>query len=206
LAQWALGLGSQASALMFKQITPTSFRENEHEHPKQGRACWATDRGSAENSPRSLKARCAGAESGLCLAGQRVDNAIGEWMAGSVGSAARYQVLMALWASEEKGISHTEIVAAMGVTRATVSGLMAGLERDGLVKSCVDPVDRRKQIARLTQKGEAVMKKQHALNVAKFDVVFASFTLEELASLTELLHRFEKCFANPTEESSVQLP
>ena len=137
---------------------------------------------------------------------QRVDNAIGEWMAGSVGSAARYQVLMALWASEGKGISHTEIVAAMGVTRATVSGLMAGLERDGLVKSCVDPVDRRKQIARLTQKGEAVIKKQHALNVVKFDVVFASFTLEELASLTELLHRFEECFANLTEESSVQLP
>ncbi|MGA7170141.1 MAG: MarR family transcriptional regulator, partial [Candidatus Sulfotelmatobacter sp.] len=76
---------------------------------------------------------------------QRVDNAISEWMSGSVGSAARYQVLMALWASGGKGISHTEIVTAMGVTRATVSGLMAGLERDGLVKSCVDPVDRRKQ-------------------------------------------------------------
>jgi len=137
---------------------------------------------------------------------QRVDNAISEWMSGSVGSAARYQVLMALWASGGKGISHTEIVTAMGVTRATVSGLMAGLERDGLVKSCVDPVDRRKQIARLTQKGEAVIKKLHALNVAKFGAVFASFTLQELANLTELLHRFEQAFANPTEESSVQLP
>ncbi|MFZ0200178.1 MAG: MarR family transcriptional regulator [Candidatus Sulfotelmatobacter sp.] len=136
---------------------------------------------------------------------QRVDNAISEWMSGSVGSAARYQVLMALWASGGKGISHTEIVTAMGVTRATVSGLMAGLERDGLVKSCVDPVDRRKQIARLTQKSEAVIKKLHALNVAKFGAVFASFTLQELANLTELLHRFEQAFANPTEES-VRLP
>jgi DNA-binding MarR family transcriptional regulator len=103
---------------------------------------------------------------------------------------------MGLWASGGKGISHTEIVAAMGVTRATVSGLMAGLERDGLVKSCVDPVDPRKQIARITQKGEAVIKKQHALNVAKFGAVFASFTLQELASLTELLHRFEEAFAS----------
>jgi DNA-binding MarR family transcriptional regulator len=127
---------------------------------------------------------------------QRVDNAISAWMAGSVGSAARYQVLMGLWASGGKGTSHTEIVAAMGVTRATVSGLMAGLERDGLVKSCVDPVDPRKQIARITQKGEAVIKKQHALNVAEFGAVFASFTLQELASLTELLHRFEEAFAS----------
>jgi DNA-binding MarR family transcriptional regulator len=35
----------------------------------------------------------------------------------------------------------------MGVTRATVSGLMAALERDGLVKSYSDEEDRRKFIA-----------------------------------------------------------
>ena len=63
---------------------------------------------------------------------QHVDNAISEWMAGSVGSVARYRNLMALWASEGNGISHKDIVAAMGVTRATVSGLMASTgARDG---------------------------------------------------------------------------
>ncbi len=136
---------------------------------------------------------------------QHVDNAISEWMAGPVGSAARYQILMALWASEGKGISHKYIVASMGVTRATVSGLMSALERDGLVKSRVDALDRRKQIARLTQKGEAIIKKQHSLNVSRFDAVFASFTKEELTILAELLHRLEEAFANPTEGSS-QLP
>jgi DNA-binding MarR family transcriptional regulator len=141
----------------------------------------------------------------LRAAAQHVDNAISEWMAGSVGSAARYQILIALGASEGKGISHTDIVAAMGVTRATVSGLMAGLARDGLVKSCLDSVDRRKQIARLTQKGEALIKKQHSFNVSRFDAVFASFTKEELTILTELLQRLEAAFANPSEESSVRL-
>ena len=48
-----------------------------------------------------------------------------------VGSFARYQILMALWASKGKGITHKDIVAAMGVRRATVSGLMAALEREG---------------------------------------------------------------------------
>jgi len=126
---------------------------------------------------------------------QHVDNAISEWMAGSVGSVARYQILMALWASKGKGIPHKHIVAAMGVTRATVSGLMAALERDGLVKSQVDGEDRRKLIARLTAKGETVIKKQHKLNLVKFRAVFTSFTSEELSSLTALLHRFRKAFA-----------
>ena len=130
---------------------------------------------------------------------QHVDNAINEWMAGSVGSVARYQVLMALWASEGNGIPHKDIVAALGVTRATVSGLMAALERDGLVKSQVAGEDRRKLIARLTVKGEAVIKKQHELNLVKFRAVFSSFTPEELSSLTALLHRFREAFAAPAE-------
>lgn len=130
---------------------------------------------------------------------QHVDNTISEWMAGSVGSVARYQILMALWASKGKGISHKHIVAAMGVTRATVSGLMTALERDGLVESQVDGEDRRKLIARLTAKGEAVIKKQHALNLVKFRAVFTSLTSEELSSLTALLHRFRKAFAAAAE-------
>lgn len=130
---------------------------------------------------------------------QHVDNAISEWMAGSVGSVARYQILMALWANKGKSISHKHIVAAMGVTRATVSGLMAALEREGLVKSQVDGEDRRKLVARLTAKGEAVIKKQHELNLVKFRAVFSSFTSKELSSLTALLHRFREAFASAAE-------
>ena len=125
---------------------------------------------------------------------QHVDNAISEWMAGSVGSVARYQILMALWASEGNGISHKDIVAAMGVTRATVSGVMAALDQDGLVKSQVDGEDRRRLTARLTAKGEAVIKKQHKVNLVRFRAAFASITSEELANLMALLHRFRKVF------------
>jgi len=128
---------------------------------------------------------------------QHVDNVISEWMAGSVGSVARYQILMGLWATKGKSISHKHIVAAMGVTRATVSGLMAALEQDGLVKSQVAGDDRRKLIARLTAKGEALIKRQHELNLVKFHAVFSSFTSEELSSLTALLHRFREAFAAP---------
>jgi DNA-binding MarR family transcriptional regulator len=129
---------------------------------------------------------------------RQIDNTIGEWMAGKVGSVARYQILMALWATKGDGIPHTEIVEAMGVTRATVSGLMAALERDGLVKSSVDGDDRRKLIARLTAKGEAVISKEFESNLARFRVVFASLSSDELTSFTALLHRFREGFTIPS--------
>lgn len=128
---------------------------------------------------------------------QQVDNAVNEWLAGTVGSTARYRILMALWAAKDNGIPHKEIVAGMGVTRATVSGLMTALEREGFVKSHVDRDDRRKQIARLTARGEAAIRKAFEINTARFRAAFASLSPAELASLTALLHRVRENFTAP---------
>jgi DNA-binding MarR family transcriptional regulator len=128
---------------------------------------------------------------------QQVDNALNEWMAGTVGSVARFQILMALWAAKGKGIPHKDIVAAMGVTRATVSGLMTALEREGFVKSYEDRDDRRKLIARLTAKGNAVAKKVFEANLARFRAAFASLSSDELTNLTALMRRFRAGFDTP---------
>ena len=126
---------------------------------------------------------------------QQADNAVSEWMAGTVGSVARYQILMALWATKGDGIPHKDIVEAMGVTRPTVSGLMAALEREGFIKSTVDRDDRRKQVARLTAKGEAVIKKAFEVNLARFRTLFASLSSADLTQLTALLRRVREGFA-----------
>jgi DNA-binding MarR family transcriptional regulator len=126
---------------------------------------------------------------------QQVDNALNEWMADTVGSVARFKILMALLASKGKGIPHKDIVAEMGVTRATVSGLMTALEREGFVKSCADRHDRRQLIARLTAKGDAVIRKALDVNLARFRAVFVPLSSSELTSLTALLHRFRAGFA-----------
>src|ERR1700722_7562468 len=89
----------------------------------------------------------------LRMTAQQMDNAITEWMADTAGTPARFQILALLWASGAGGVPHKEIVKALEVTRATVSGLMAALERDGLVKSSVDRDDRRNLIATPTPKG-----------------------------------------------------
>jgi DNA-binding MarR family transcriptional regulator len=125
---------------------------------------------------------------------QHVDNEISEWLAGTVGSPARFQILTLLWAARGSGIPHKELVAALGVTRATVSGLMAALEREGLVKSSVARDDQRILLATLTAKGQAVSGKAIEANASRIDAAFASLSSAELATFRALLQRVREGF------------
>jgi len=126
---------------------------------------------------------------------QQVDNAVTEWMAGSAATPARFQILMLLWAARGRGVPHKEIVAALGVTRATVSGVMAALERDGLVTSVVASDDRRNLLAGLTQKGEAIVEKAIETIRVRLRTAFTAMSSDELKTLTTLLERVRQGFA-----------
>jgi DNA-binding MarR family transcriptional regulator len=81
-------------------------------------------------------------------------------------SQGRFSVLMLLWnpahrrqladgaACDEGPHSPAELAEAAGVTRATMTGLIDTLERDGLVRREPDPLDRRMMSVRLTAKAE----------------------------------------------------
>ncbi len=77
----------------------------------------------------------------------------------------RFGVLMALWGScnqagdSEAPLSPAELADRTGVTRATITGLVDTLERDGLVTRTPDPDDRRMLAVGLTPKGEKLLKK-----------------------------------------------
>jgi MarR family transcriptional repressor of emrRAB len=125
---------------------------------------------------------------------QQLDNAITEWMAGTAGTPARFQIMALLWASEPSGVPHKEIVKALEVTRATVSGLMTSLERDGLVKSSVDRDDRRNLNATLTSRGRAIVEKAIDSNVTSLRAALATLSADELETLTSLLQRLRQGF------------
>jgi DNA-binding MarR family transcriptional regulator len=127
---------------------------------------------------------------------QQMDNAVTQWMADTAASPARFQILMFLWAAKGRGVPHKEIVAALGVTRATVSGLMAGLERDGLVTSAVASDDRRNLLASLTRKGEAIVLKAIDANAARLRAAFTALSSDELTTLTKLLERVRQGFSD----------
>ena len=136
----------------------------------------------------------------LRMTAQQVDNTITEWMADTAGTPARFQILGLLWASGADGVPHKEIVKALEVTRATVSGLMTSLERDGLVKSTVDRDDRRNLIATLTSRGRAIVEKAIDSNITSLRAALAPLSAKELATLMSLLQRLRQGFIAVRED------
>ncbi len=131
---------------------------------------------------------------------QQMDNTVTEWMAGTAGTPARFQILVLLWASEASGVPHKEIVKALEVTRATVSGLMTSLERDGLVNSTVDRDDRRNLIATLTSRGLAIVEKAINSNATPMRAALAPLSANELKTLRSLLQRLRQGFIAARED------
>jgi DNA-binding MarR family transcriptional regulator len=132
---------------------------------------------------------------------QQMDNTVSDWMADSAATPARFQILMQLWAAKGRGVAQKEIAANMGVTRATVSGLMAALERDRLVTSVVADNDRRSLLASLTRKGEATVEKAIETNKVMISKAFGTLSPDELTTLTTLLGRVRTGFCESADSA-----
>lgn len=92
----------------------------------------------------------------LLRAAKKMLGAFGEAFAAHGLSPGRYAVLMALDA-ERSGLSPSEIAERLGVTRATVTGLVDGLVREGLLTYAADPDDRRRKAIAISREGEALL-------------------------------------------------
>jgi DNA-binding MarR family transcriptional regulator len=66
----------------------------------------------------------------------------------------RWWVLVLLMRQDDVTSSPTDLAEKVGVTKATMTGFIDGLERDGLVQRLIDASDRRKFIIRLTLSGQ----------------------------------------------------
>lgn len=84
-----------------------------------------------------------------------VDAACAELLSRHDLSEGRLAALMAV--SDAPGVTPAQLADRLVVTRATVTGLVDGLERAGLVKRVSDPADRRSLALRATAKGEALI-------------------------------------------------
>ncbi len=67
----------------------------------------------------------------------------------------RWWVLILLMREENRMSTPSVLSAKAGVTRATMTGLLDGLERDGLIVRIYDPNDRRSVSIRLTEAGQS---------------------------------------------------
>ncbi|WP_233772460.1 MarR family winged helix-turn-helix transcriptional regulator [Achromobacter sp. AONIH1] len=96
-------------------------------------------------------------------------------------------VLLFLLHGQSGGLSPHELAERAGVTRATVTGLLDGLERDGFLRREADEVDRRRVQVLLSAKGKAIATKLFAEHTQWIGGLFEALSPAERKRLGELL-------------------
>ncbi len=121
-------------------------------------------------------------------------------------SQGRFSVLMQLLRQEEGCADPThspaELAERIGVTRATMTGLVDTLERDGLVRR--EPVedDRRMMLVRVTEKGRTLMSEilpGHFQRIAK---LMSALSEAERKTLVKLLTKIQTRASGFTVDSA----
>lgn len=98
-------------------------------------------------------------------------------------------VLLFLLRDLPEGLAPHELAERAGVTRATVTGLLDGLERDGFLARHGDRQDRRKVSVRLTAKGQAMALDLFNEHSRWIGSLFEGFGASEREALSGLLQR-----------------
>ena len=139
-------------------------------------------------------------------------------LAGHNISHGRFGVLMLLWRSVQPRAAKllgaddcvpgprtpAELADAAGVTRATMTGLIDTLERDGYVKREPDPVDRRQMSVLLTPRGEKFLLEFLPGHFKAIAAIMAPLTEAERKTLVRLLGKVQQQAAvlNPRREAA----
>ena len=127
-------------------------------------------------------------------------------LAGHNISHGRFGVLMLLWRSVQPRAAKllgadecipgprtpAELADAAGVTRATMTGLIDTLERDGFVKREPDPNDRRMMSVRLTSRGEHFMQDFLPGHFKAIASIMSTLTESERKTLVQLLSKVQE--------------
>lgn len=113
----------------------------------------------------------------------------------------RFAVLMALWAQRASGdaLSPAVIAERTGVTRATVTGLVDTLERDGLVSRTPDAKDRRMLAVQLTSRGQRLLRRVLPGHFRRMAWLMAPLSEAERTTLVRLLTKLLRRAAEPVE-------
>ncbi|MFV0246084.1 MAG: MarR family winged helix-turn-helix transcriptional regulator [Qingshengfaniella sp.] len=98
-------------------------------------------------------------------------------------------VLLTLLCDRPQGLPPHELADRVGVTRATITGLIDGLERDGLLRRVPDKTDRRSLSVRLTPQGLALADELGRTHTAWIATLTGDLTGEERGMLRSLLHK-----------------
>ena len=101
-------------------------------------------------------------------------------------SEARFVLLFLLDAADD-GLAPNALAEQAGVTRATITGLLDGLEKQALLERHADPADRRALRVRLTRKGKTLSRRVMAEHTQWIASLLGDLSAAERGSLAKLL-------------------
>lgn len=116
-----------------------------------------------------------------------IGNTIHEYLEGHGISHGRFTVMVILNRDPEQGLCPADLANRSGVTRATMTGLLDGLERDGYVVREGHVGDRRMLIVRLTPGGKAFLDGVIPGYMKRINEVMKPLLEKEKHTLAELL-------------------
>ena len=114
-------------------------------------------------------------------------------------SQGRFAVLMTLKKAQSELLTPAQIAERIGVTRATITGLVDGLFKDGLVERKPHEKDRRKLNITLTGKGQKFLKDMLPDHFRRIAGLMKSTQKKERYELIDLLSKVEEGIAELRE-------
>jgi DNA-binding MarR family transcriptional regulator len=107
-------------------------------------------------------------------------------------SQGKFTVLMILNRNPEQGVNPSELADRAGVTRATMTGLLDGLEREKLITRQGDRIDRRRAVVRLSPQARQFLDGMLPSYYVRLHELMIDLSEEEKARLTQLLMKISQ--------------
>lgn len=105
----------------------------------------------------------------------------------------RITVLVLLLENQPEPLSHSQLADLLGITKGSITGLVDGLEHDGLVQRCEAPEDRRTRLIAITPAGLAVVNQYLPKKIRGIERLMAGLTPAERKTLAALLLKLQAC-------------
>lgn len=99
------------------------------------------------------------------------------------------------------GATQSELAALMELEQPTLVRVLDGLERQGLIRRCAVPGDRRVKSIALTEAGQPVVKELEALSAGLEATLLRSVSAEEVAVARKVLTRFTEAVEAQSAET-----
>jgi DNA-binding MarR family transcriptional regulator len=124
---------------------------------------------------------------------RRVENVVGSWLLDTGLTPRKFGVLIVLHA-EGKPISLSDLRRYLGTTQANVTGLVAGLERDGYIERKASTVDHRVTFVAPSRSGKRVVTSLLPTYFARNKAAMKTLTQNEKMALVDLLAKISRGF------------